>query len=371
MNFDFTSEQEELRAEFSRFLDAQDTLPTMRRLLSDPALAMDKELWTTLCTQGWVGASIPTEYGGLGLGPLELCVIAEELGRSLAPVPFGSTVYLFADAIQRHGSEGQRSKWLEAIARGEVIGCIATCEGSGDIVNAIQPLAQFSEGRITGAKWPVCDGAAATGALVLAVGPHGRQLYLVDLSENCRRMPLTSLDQSKGWARLEFDGAAAEPIGSLSDCAAILAAIRDRAAVLFAFEQLGGADRCLAMAVEFAKQRVAFGSPIGGFQAIRHKLADVYIANQLARSHAYYGAWALAADAPELPVAAAAAHLTATAAYWEASKENIQVHGGMGFTWESDCHLFYRRAEHLALQFGGRVGWRDRIFEALVDSPAE
>src|SRR6202034_675401 len=157
----------------------------------------------------------------------------------------------------------------------------------------------------------------------------------------------------------------AERLGEAGEGLSLAEALLERAAVLLAFEQLGGADRALEMAKGYALERYAFGRPIGGYQAIKHKLADMYVKNELARSNAYYGAWALASDAAELPLAAAAARVAATEAFHLASKENIQTHGGMGFTWEVDCHLYYRRSKHLALTLGSAPWWQDRLITEL------
>ncbi|HJT05829.1 MAG TPA: acyl-CoA dehydrogenase family protein, partial [Stellaceae bacterium] len=170
---------------------------------------------------------------------------------------------------------------------------------------------------------------------------------------------------SRAHARLVFDGAAAEPLGALGEGVPLLRRILDRAAVLFAFEQVGGAQAALDMAKAYALERYAFGRPIGSFQAIKHKLADVYVATELARSNAYYGAWALSQDAAELPVAAAAARVAASEAFSLASRENIQTHGGMGFTWAFDCHLYYRRAKLLSLTLGSPREWKDRLITHL------
>jgi alkylation response protein AidB-like acyl-CoA dehydrogenase len=174
-----------------------------------------------------------------------------------------------------------------------------------------------------------------------------------------------TLDPSRSHAEIKFSGAAAEALGTQGEGWALSRRILDRAAILMAFEQLGGADVCLEMAKDYALNRYAFGRKIGSFQAIKHKLADMYVGNELARSNAYYGAWALSTNAAELPEAAAGARISATDAYHFASKENIQTHGGMGFTWELDCHLYYRRAKLLGLALGATRGWKDRLVTYL------
>jgi len=201
---------------------------------------------------------------------------------------------------------------------------------------------------------------------VLAAGDAGPGLYIVDLNgPGVAREGLATIEPTRGEARVTFDGAPAELLGEAGQGVALLERIHDRAAILLAFEALGGADRCLEMARDYALERYAFGRPIGGYQAIKHKLADVFVANEVARANAYYGAWALSTDAPELPVAAAAARVAACTAYWQASKENIQTHGGIGFTWEADCHFFYRRARHLGLVIGAARDWKRRLATRL------
>ncbi len=365
MNFDYTDDQKALKDEARKFLSACSPLSVVRGVLENPADGHDKALWARICEQGWCGAVIPESYGGLGFGYVELCALAEELGRAVAPVPFASSIYLFAEALLHAGSEAQKSALLPLVASGELIGTLAVSEGPGALA-AERIAARVSNGMLTGAKMPVTDGLAAGRAVVLAQGDAGPGLYLVDLTgPGVARELVSTIDPTRGAARISFDGAPAEPLGNPGEGLQMLARIHDRAAILLAFEQLGGADRALEMARDYALERYAFGRPIGGYQAIKHKLADVFIRNEVARANAYYGAWALSCDAPELPLAAAAARVSASAAYWLASKENIQTHGGIGFTWEADCHFFYRRARHLGLVIGAPRDWKRRLADRL------
>ena len=207
---------------------------------------------------------------------------------------------------------------------------------------------------------------AAGRAIVLAQGEGGLSLYLVDLTgAGVSREAVSNLDPTRGAARIVFDGAPAELLGEAGKGLETLHRIQERGAILLAFEQLGGADRCLEMARDYALERYAFGRPIGSYQAIKHKLADVFVKNEVARANAYYGAWALSTDAEELPVAAAAARVAGCAAYWMAAKEMIQTHGGIGVTWEADCHFFYRRARHLGLVIGAPRDWKRRLADGL------
>ena len=365
MNFDYSDDQKFLKSEARKFLEAQCTSERVRKVLNDDAVSFDADLWRQVAEQGWLGASIPEQYNGLGLSRIDLCAIAEELGRVVAPIPFASTVYFLAEALLSHGSEAQKAKYLPKIAAGDLIGCFATAEGPG----AVSPgtvQAKVEAGKLTGAKIPVTDGDVADLALVLAKeGPRGG-LYLVDLKgAGVTRETLQTLDPTRGAAKLTFTSAPAERLGEPGEGLALAEAVLNRAAVLLAFEQVGGADRALEMAKSYALERYAFGRQIGSYQAIKHKLADMYIKTELARSNAYYGAWALDNGAAELPVAAAAARVAASEAFWFAAKENIQTHGGMGFTWAVDCHLFYRRAQQLGLVAGGAKAWKERLVSQL------
>ena len=365
MDFDFSDDQKFLKSEARKFLDARCPVGVVRGVLDDPAKAYDAGLWTAVAEQGWLGAAIPEEFGGLGLGGIDLCAIAEELGRSLAPIPFASTVYFVAEALMLAGSQAQKAKWLPKIAAGEVIGAFANVERPG-VMNEAQVQARVEGGKLTGVKLPVTDGDVATLGVVLARESGQVGLYLVDLGgEGVTREVLTTLDPTRSAAKLTFSGAPAERLGDAGEGLSLAEAVLNRAAVLLAFEQVGGADRALEMAKAYALERYAFGRQIGSYQAIKHKLADIYIKNELARSNAYYGAWALDAGQAELPVAAAAARVAATEAYWFAAKENIQTHGGMGFTWQVDCHLFYRRAQQLGLVAGGSKAWKERLISQL------
>lgn len=365
MNFDFSDDQKFLRDEARKFLEAQCTSAHVRAVLDDEDMSHNEGVWKQIVEMGWLGAAIPEEYGGLGLGMLELCVIAEELGRVLAPVPFGSSAFFFAEALKLAGSEEQKQALLPKVADGSLIGCIAVSEGPGEI-KAGNIATRLKDGAISGKKIPVTDGDIATHAVVLVKDGSGESLVIVDLTQSgVSREPIKTLEPTRSHATISFDGASAELIGEAGNGMALLNQINDRAAVLIAFEQLGGASRCLEMANDYAKERVAFGRAIGGNQAIKHKLADMYVKNEVARSNAYYGAWALSSNAAELPEAAAAARVAASEAYWFASKENIQTHGGMGFTWEVDCHLFYRRAKLLAVQAGSPAVWKEKLVSAL------
>ncbi len=370
MNFDFSDDQKMLRDQARKFLAEKSSKKAVRDILNDDAKAFDASLWKAIAEQGWLGVAIPEEHGGLGLGRLELCVLAEELGRALAPVPFSSTLYFFAETLLLAASADQRARILPGIADGSIIGCFAISEGPG----AASPSSidtQFDGSKLSGVKIPVTDGDIATHAIVLAREGQGLSLVLVDLNQSgVKREALKTLDPTRSHARLTFSKVAAERIGKAGEGWDVGEQVLDRAAVLIAFEQIGGAEACLEMSVDFAKNRYAFSRQIGSFQAIKHKLADMYVGIELARSNAYYGAWALSTQASQLPIAAAAARVAACDAYYFASKENIQAHGGMGYTWEVDCHLFYRRAKLLAVQAGGPGVWKEKLVRRLEQKNA-
>jgi alkylation response protein AidB-like acyl-CoA dehydrogenase len=365
LNFDFSDDQKSLKDQARKFLTDKAGAKVTRRVLNDASVSYDKDLWRAVADMGWLGAAIPEQYGGLGLGRLELCVLAEEIGRAVAPIPFSSTAYFFAEALMLAGSEAQKAAHLPKVAAGETIGCFALSEGPG-APTAASIQAKFDGAALNGVKIPVTDGDCADWAVVVAREGGGISLVLVDLKQTgVTRTTLKTLDPTRGHAKLEFKNAKAERLGAAGQGWELSEAVLDRAAVLIAFEQVGGSQACLEMAADYAKSRYAFSRPIGSFQAVKHKLADMYVAIEVARSNAYYGAWALSTEAAELPFAAAASRAAASDAYALCAKENIQTHGGMGFTWEVDCHLFFRRAKLLALQAGAPAVWKEKLVKRL------
>ncbi len=362
MNFEFSQELDMLRDQARRMLAERSAIPAVRDVL-EGRKPWDRALWNEMAGLGWLGAAVPESFGGVGLGHEGLCVIAEEVGRAIAPVPFTSSVSLATEALMTCGTDAQRTQWLPPLVAGERVACFALAEGPGHPGDRAI-TATLRDGRLSGGKWPVADGGIADLAIVAARDADGTAtLALVDLTQaGVSRQSLKTIDPTREHSRLDFTDVPAVPLGDGAPLGwAAISRVLDRAAVLIAFEQIGIAQRCLQMATTYAKERHAFGRPIGSFQAIKHKLADVYIALELARSNAYYGAWALQADAPELPLAAASARVSATDAAQLASKENIQTHGGMGITWEVDAHLFHRRAKLLGLAIGSNVWWKDQL----------
>lgn len=366
MDFDFSDEQKEMRLMARKFLEDRCNLGVARRVLEgDEPYARD--VWEGVVEMGWTAVALPEEYGGIGYGYLELCVIAEELGRVVAPIPFTSSIYLAVEALLLAGSDEQKETYLPKLASGKTIGTLALSEGPGQTTPS-NLSTTFENGVLNGTKLPVADGDSADLAIVVAKSGDGVSLALVDLTgEGVSREAVETIDPTRSHASVTFSNAPATVLGAEGEGWEIAQRVFERAAVLIAFEQLGGASAAMEMSRNYAVERFAFGRAIGSFQAIKHRIAEMYVKNELARSNAYYAAWALSTDSPDLPLAAASARVASTEAYHYASKENIQVHGGMGFTWEADCHLFYRRARLLGLALGGPSEWKDRLvtqFEA-------
>ncbi len=360
MNFDFPDDVKDMREEAKRFLAAK-CPPGVPRKILDHGGSYDKALWQEIGAMGWLGASVPEAYGGSGLGHLATCALAEEIGTAIAPVPFASTVYLGIEALLLYGSEAQKKAQLPKLATGAAIATFAAAEQPGPFV-VDRLKTRHADGRLTGSKLAVADGDVADLAIVVALDQRrGAVLCLVDLhGAGVKRDTVPTIDPTRSHANITFDGARCEILDGCQGAADVRRLI-DRAAIMMAFEQVGGAQAALDMATAYAKQRYAFGRPIGSFQAIKHKLADMYVAIELARSNAYYGAWALNTNAAELAVAAAVARIAANDAGWLATKENVQTHGGMGFTWEGDAHLYYRRAKLLGVALGGSSEWKRRL----------
>jgi acyl-CoA dehydrogenase len=363
MNFDFSDDEKHLREEAHRFLRDQCPMTSVRSVLENQS-DHDADLWTKIAGMGWTSITIPEAYGGLGLSQLDLCVIAEELGRALAPLPTVASIYMGTDAVVRLGSEKQKRDWLPRLAQGETIATVAWSEAPG-LTPPHQQTTRFADGVISGIKRPVSAGMSANLAIVSARNAHGSGLYLVDLTHaGVTRERIDSIDPTRGHAALRFADVPAEPLGH-GDAGTLLDEILVRAAVPTAFEQVAGAESALEAGRGYALERFAFGRQIGSFQAIKHKLADMFVAAQLARSNAYYAAWALSRGDSELPMASACARVSACRAFDFTAQENLHIHGGVGYTWEVDCHLYYRRARELSLVLGSPRAWKERVASGL------
>ncbi len=365
MNLDFSEDQKLLQKTARDFLAERAPLATDREVL-EKGTHWNAELWKAAAEMGWQGAAIPEEYGGAGFGYLELVLIAQEIGRALAPIPFGSSVYLATEAILLAGNDQQRKKWLPALANGSAVGTLALGEGPG-FPSQASLKATFAGGKITGKKIGVPDGNVATFAVVAARSGSGISLALVDLKgPGITRSATESIDPTRASAEIAVKDAPAELLGDDGRGWELLERVLDRAAVLQAFEQLGGAERAFEMTRDFTMGRYAFGRPIASFQALKHRMADLYVAIELAKSNCYWGVWALSENNPELALAAPSARVSATVAFDTAAVEMVQMHGGVGFTWEYDCHLFYRRAKHQAVVLGSPAHWREKLVQRLI-----
>lgn len=358
MNFDLSDEQKMLGEQARSLLADMSSYDRLRTLI-DSGAEWDEPLWRALADMGFLGAAISEEHGGLGLGALDLGVIMEALGAANAAVPFMSSIILAAEAISLAGSEEQKAAWLPKLASGEAVATFAYAEGPGPVfANGVA----FEGGRLTGIKSPVADAGVADIAVVL-VGDGGFALAELD-QPAVTRTKLDSFDQLRPHYRIDFCDAAAEAMPG----AGKLDRLIDQAAVQAAFEAVGASEACLTMARDYAMERQMFGRPLAGYQAIKHKLADVAVATELARSNAYYGGWAAESSPDDLPAAAAAARLSGIKCFELAARENLQVHGGIGYTFEANCHFYYRRERMLAVHLGNRGFWADRLLNAQPGS---
>ena len=367
MNFDFSSEDRMIQEQVRRFLSEQSPLSRHRSVMEGQSLQAS-EVWRGLADLGLQGTAIPEAYGGVGAGYLPLCLVAQELGGVLAAVPFSSSVYLATEAILCFGSTEQKERYLPKLAAGEWVGTLAVSEGP-QAPSSTNLTVTRSGNTVSGKKLVVPHGLVADFAIVLVASDAGTDLVLAGL-EGVERSAVEIVDPTIAAATIDFAQTHCESLGEPGDGWAMLETLQHRAAVLYAFEQIGGAEQALNMAVAYAKERFAFGRPIGSFQSLKHMMADMYVALKLAESNAYYAAWALQNHASDLHLAAATARVSATQAFQLCARDNIQVHGGMGFTWAFDCHLFYRRSNYLALALGGLNEWENKLVDALPSAVA-
>jgi alkylation response protein AidB-like acyl-CoA dehydrogenase len=372
MNFAFSEEQEELRQAVHRFLADKSPESEVRRLMAT-AEGYDPAVWRQMAEQlGLQSLAIPEEYGGAGFGFVELVVVLEEMGAALLCSPFFSSAVLAANALLTSDDEKAKVRWLPGIASGDTIATLALTEDSGRWdLDAIQLAA--TDRSAAGAGWTlaghknfVIDGHVATLVLVVARTEEGLGLFAVaGDAAGLAKSPLATMDQTRKQARLEFSGTPAELIGSAGLAAAGITKTLELAAVALAAEQVGGAQHCLDSSVEYAKTRIQFGRPIGSFQAIKHKCADLLLEVESARSAAYYAGWAAAEDSDELPLVASLAKSYCSETYFHAAAENIQIHGGIGFTWEHDAHLYFKRAKSSELLFGDPAYHRELLAQRI------
>ena len=370
MNFDFSEDQKLLKEQVARYLSDNCSIDVVRGVLESEDY-YSSSVWKGLVDLGLTGTTIPEEYGGLGLGPLELCVIAEELGRASAPVPFSSSVYLATEALKLFGTDQQKEEWLPQLAEGKIIATFALPESAIE-PNSNNIQCSFSAGKVSGVKMPVADGSYADICIAVvkdnAKNGDGIAMAIVKLDNSgVTKKSLSTLDQSRDHAELIFSNADADLMDNSDDGWSEVQQIFDIAAVLMAFEQIGGAEASLNMAKDYAMDRFAFGRQIGSYQAIKHKLADMYIKIELAKSNSYFGAMMLNDNGSDLKIAAAASRVAATDAFNYAAQENIQTHGGIGFTWEADTQFYYRRSQVLGLALGSIASWKDKLVTQLEE----
>jgi alkylation response protein AidB-like acyl-CoA dehydrogenase len=369
MNFAFTDEQDELRKTVRAFLDAKSPESAVREQMETEA-GYDETVWRQMAEQmGLQGLSIPEEFGGSGYTFIELGIVLEEMGRSLLCAPFFSTVVLAANTLLHSGDDAAKKDFLPGIASGETIATVAFTEPSGKWDEGGIEMEATSSGdgwTLSGSKMFVLDGHTARLIIVAARTPQGVSLFAVEGDANgLTRTPLSTMDQTRKQARLEFDSTPARLVGTDGEGWNVLSTVLDLVAVGLAAEQVGGAQKVLDMAVEYAKVRVQFGRPIGSFQAIKHKCADMLLEVESAKSAAYYGMWCASELNDELPSVASLAKAYCSEAYFHAAAENIQIHGGIGFTWEHPAHLYFKRAKSSELLFGDPTYHRELLAQRI------
>ena len=366
MYFDVTSEQDALRDVAREYLAERAPITTARELMQTSA-GFDPDLWKGMAELGWQAMAIPEQYGGAGFSFLELGILMEEMGRMLLPAPFLSSVVLGANAILLGGTEEQRHEYLPSIASGERRVALAVAETeAGWSLRDVQTSVREDSGVyvLDGVKSFVIDGHTSDLLVVAARDEAGGiDLYLVDAgTSGVTAERLETMDMTRKQAGVMFDGAPAiDMLGAPGLGAHTIERLYDVVAVMLAYEQVGGAQRCLELSVAYAGGRMQFGRAIGSFQAIKHRCADMLVSVEAARSTAFYGGWALANDDGDLPVAAALAKVRCSDAFFDVTAEMIQVHGGIGFTWEHDAHLYFKRARTDQLLFGGPEEWRAKL----------
>ena len=369
MNFAFSEEQEELRRIVRQFLETKSSEAAVREQM-DTEQGYDTAVWSQMADQmGLQGLIIPEEFGGSGYSYVELIVVLEEMGRSLLCAPYFSTVVLAANTLIHSGDDAAKSDLLPGIASGETVATLAFTEANGrwDEAGVTMSATPGGDGWVLdGTKMFVLDGHTADLVLVAARTPAGVSLFSVaGDATGLTRTPLATMDQTRKQARLEFSGTPATLVGTDGGGWAVVERVLDLAAVALAAEQVGGAQMCLDMSVEYAKVRVQFGRPIGSFQAIKHKCADMLLEVESAKSAAYYAGWCASELNDELPSVASLAKAYCSDAYFHAAAENIQIHGGIGFTWEHPAHLYFKRAKSSELLFDNPTYHRELLAQRI------
>lgn len=377
MRFAFNEDQEALRAAARDFL-ADHCGPTQIRAVMETDAGYDPDVWWRIGAElGWASIIIPEAYGGVGLGYVELVGLMEEMGFAILCAPFFSTVCLATNALLLAGTEEQKQEHLPGIAAGETIATLAYTEATGRWnADGITAVARRDGGDfvLNGTKTFVIDGHTAQVLIVAArragsQGEEGISLFVVpaDTAGIARRF-LVTMDQTRKQAEVGLHNVrvpASALMGNEGEGWKLLSHTLDLAAVALAAEQVGGAQRCLDMTVQYAKERIQFGKPIGSFQALKHKCADMMLRVESARSAAYYAGWAAAAHEAELPVLASLAKSYCSDAYFFCAAESVQIHGGVGFTWEYDVHLHFKRAKSSETLLGDAAYHRELVAQRI------
>lgn len=359
MQFGLNESQEFLRDSARKFFAGECPIAEVRRLMETDT-AFDVSLWSKLTEQGYTGIIFPEEFGGVGLGIFELILLMEEAGRALLPGPFFSTVALAGSVLHAVANREQKKKYLTPICRGEARSTVAFLEAEGSWDPADVQLTAVN-GKLKGEKLFVPDAAMADWTIVVA----RNGVFLVDSKgPGIRIKPMLGLDLTRKLYSVQFDDAPAEKLGETADPSRAL----DIATAALAAETVGGMQRTLDITVEYAKTRKQFGKPIGIFQAVQHQCADMYLETESSRSAVYYAAWALQQHAPDAAAAVSIAKLYTSDASRTVGNRGIQVHGGMGFTWENDLHLYYRRAKASETAFGDATFHRERLARLAIDA---
>ncbi len=369
MNFAFSEDQEELRAGVRRFLEQKSPEAEVRRLM-ETTEGYDPAVWSQMSDQlGLQALAIPEAFGGQGFGFVELGIVQEEMGRALLCAPYLSSVVLAANLLLVSGDEAAQAEHLPGIASGSTLATVALAEDAGrwDEEGITLRAAGTGDGfTLSGSKMFVLDGHIADLLLVPARTDAGVSIFAVDGSaEGPTSTPLRTMDQTRKQARLELVEVAGTLVGGDGAGWPILSKTLDLAAAALANEQVGGAQKVLEMSVQYAKDRRQFGRPIGSFQAIKHKCADMLLEVESAKSAAYYASSCAAEDDEDLPVAASLAKAYCSDAYFAAAAENIQIHGGIGFTWEHPAHLYFKRAQTTRLLLGDPAYHRELLAQRI------
>lgn len=368
MQFAFTEEQEEFRSMLRRFLVDKSPTTEVRRLMESDT-GMDLAVWQQLSQQlGLTAVHIPEDYGGQGYGIVELAITLEEMGRALLCAPYFSSVVLAATAILQAGTETQKRNWLPAIAAGDVRATLAYAEeNSHGNLEEITTTAISAGGgyRLDGVKNFVLDGHTADMVVVLARTDSGLSFFTVDgQAEGLLRQSLMTVDPTRKLAKLSFHGVEADLLGNPGAAAPAMQQVLHLAAVCLANEMVGGAERLREDTMDYIRMRVQFGRAVGSFQSLKHTAADMLADVELAKSAAYCAAEAAAANDPDLPGMASLAKAAASDAYMQTAIHAIQMHGGIGFTWDNDTHLWYKRAKSSEVLFGDAAYHREQLMQA-------